>query len=297
MMRYRTTLFSVALLASPATAQTATPMVSLTDGRAIANVGQVTVGDKGALDNATGLIGFAGHTVTLAAFSGVLGFSSDVGYLIVASGTAQVGGKTARSGQVILFGAFGAKPVISRFDARHYAATLSSAARQWAPAVAQALDRVAASQKTAMFLGLYQRDGARLPTQGDAARRNLLGAPAVQATRFSGEADQAQVEYEVLTMLVRALVDRDAATLAPLIDPLPFGGAGLDSMGQEARLAYAQMIVTAADWPVRLDGVAPIRMTKPGVWVLQSATGPTFVSLRGTRDFVFVQSVQPGETK
>ena len=296
-MTYRSTLLAFALLASPAAAQSTTPMVSLTDGRAIANVGQVTVGDKGALDNATGLIGFAGHNVKFDAFTGVLGFSSDVGYLIVASGTAEVGGKTARSGQVILFGAFGAKPVFSRFDARHYAASLSSAARQWAPAVAKALDNVAASQKTAMFLGLYQRDGARLPTQGDAARRNLLGAPAVQATRFSGEADPAQVEYDVLTMLVRALVDRDAATLAPLIDPLPFGGAGLDSMGHEARLAYAQMIVKAADWPIRLDGVVPIRMTRPGIWVLQSATGPTIVTLRGTRDFVFVKSVQPGEIK
>lgn len=297
MTGYRLNLLALALAASPVAAQTAPALVSLEDGRTIADASQVTVGDRGALENATATIAFAGHDVAFAAFTGVIGYSSDVGYLIVARGTARVGGKLARAGQVILFGAYGAKPIFSRFDARHYVATLPEAARQRAPAVAEALNHVAASQKTAMFLGLYQRDGGRVPARGDAARRQLLGAPAVQAARFSGEATPAQVEYDVVTMLVRALVDRDAAGLAPLIDPLPFGGAGVDAAGDAARLAYAQTVIAAADWPLLLDRAVPVRMTKPGVWVLRSAAGPTFVTLRTTRDFVFVQSLQPGDSQ
>jgi hypothetical protein len=297
MSRYRNSLLALAALTGPAAAQPLAPLVSLTDGRQIESAEQIGVAEKGAFENANGPIRVAGNYVQLAQFSGVLGYSSDVAYLIVASGSARVGQKLARPGQVILLGAYGAAPVISRFDARHYAATLPETARQWAPRVMQGLTAIGTAQRTALFFGLYRHDGARVPTRGEAGRRQVLGAPSVQAARFGGRATSEHVEYDVVTMFVRALFDRDAATLAPLIDPLPFGGAGLDSMGNAARLAYARTIIAATDWPVQLDGVVPLRMSKPGVWVLQAAAGPTFLTLRATRDFVFVQSVQAGEQK
>ena len=270
-------------------------LVSLRDGSALADARQIAGIDRGAINDATGSFTLGGQAVTLAAFSGIAGYSSDVAYLLVARGSARIGGVTARAGDVLLLGAFGAPPMVRRFDARRYSASLPDAASAWAPMVVSSLDKVARAQATALFFGLYRRTAVKVQTRGDPERNQLLATPAVREVRFSGGATSDQVEYEVITTLARALVDGDPVLLGQIIDPLPFGGAAVDGPAATAREAYARQILAAAPWAEQLKTVVPVRMTKPGVWVLQGADSATIVTLRPTRDFIFVQSVQPGE--
>lgn len=254
---------------------------------------QVLAGDKAMLEDFTGSFPFAGYTIEATGLSGVVGMSADTAYLAIAAGTARIGLKTARPGQVILLGAFAAEPVISRFDARRFSATLPETVRTATPRISAGLQRVAARQRSAFFFGILRPSGLRVPASGDPDRRRLLDTAVARAARFGGLPEDA-LEYAAVETLAGALVRGDAQMLGQLIDPLAFGGAGISGEADDARLAYARQLIATAPWAARLAEVRPVPLSKPGLWALQGKDVTTFVTLRRTRDFVFVQAIDVG---
>lgn len=274
--------------------------VRISDGKA-RELADLETGEQVILDRRSGPLQFAGREILLEDFIGVAGYASEVAYLLVLTGSAQVGEDKAGRGRMLLLPPYGGEPMVERFDAGRLRKSWSPAAIAAAPEAKQALDGIASAQAFGLFAGRYQRTGFNVAASGAAGsemeRRAVVGGAAVREIRFSRGADPAMAEYRVIVSFARALADGDAASLAELLDPVPFGGRNMGAAGADARLLFARALVAQRDWRRQLTSVAATRGTKPNQWLLGGPNGLTIVTLRPTTDFAFVGAVDVEETR
>lgn len=261
----------------------------------------LATGEQVILDRRSGPLRFAGREILLEDFIGVAGYASEVAYLLVLSGSAKLAEARARPGRMLLLPPYGGKPMVERFDAGRLRQSWSPAAVAAAPEAKEALDDIAKDQAFGLFAGRYQRTRFNVAASGAAGsemeRRAVVGGAAVREIRFSRDGDPATAEYRVIVSFARALAEGDSASLAELLDPIPFGGRNMGPAGADARLLFARALVAQRDWRRQLNSVAATRGTKPNQWLLAGPNGLTIVTLRPTTDFAFVGAVDVEETR
>jgi hypothetical protein len=284
---FTVSFLSLAAMAGPASAQYVT-----LDGVRRTGPVQVQPGERlirledGATEGSTVL---AGRTVELGGANALIGASSDAVFVAVASGAARVGDVGAGPGEALLLTPYGGAPSVVEFDAERMVAMFGPQPPQSLSGFVADLASVADDQSWGIFFGLYQRSLFDLQTPGgartEAGRVSVMGAPEVVRIRFSGQSNPDAIEDMVVARAAQALAAGDAAALAQLLDPAPYGGDNLNGGGQEARLAVAKQLIAehgrAAAGEVR-------RGAGEGVWRAGSVTLRT----RPFSDFVFVSSVE-----
>jgi hypothetical protein len=280
-----TIILAAATFAGPACAASGT---RLADGTAAA-LATLATGEQLLIEPASTPLDFAGQTIARADARLIVGYASEVAYVLVLAGEARLGDLSAGPGRMLLFPPWGGAPSVQRFDARRLLDAWPVHGAQ-AAARADAM-RIASRQRLALTFGRLQRTRFNVGASGDAAeegtRRALVGGAAVRAVRFGGEADLPGVVQQVMSGVAGALVTRDAAALAQFIDPLPFGG----DAGGDGRQALAEAIIAQRDWSARLAGVAIIPGGSDSQWRLTGPAGITTVQLRPTGGFPFVAAI------
>jgi hypothetical protein len=284
--------FAVLLtLASIATAALADTPILLADARA-ASPESLATGDQLLLSDQDGPLRFAGHDLRLVGFSGIVGYASDVAYVVVVQGEAMDGRHRAHPGELLLLPPFGAPVGVQRFDAERLARQWSAPARAARPQVFGRLNTIAAGQSRSLFFGRLSRTTFNAAAPGGARRelasRTLLGARVVRDIRFDGRSDAASVELRIVTAFRDALIAGDAEAVAALMDPTPFGGRQLAGGAREARLLSAQGLLASRNWAAALDGAPP---TPDG---RRWQVGAVRLTLRSLDDFTFIHTVEGG---
>lgn len=269
----------------------AAPSMSRLDGGAV--TGALGVGEQAVLSGDGGALAFAGRMVDARGLTALAGQSSDLAYIAVVDGAAEIDGVRARPGFVLLIPPYGEDVTAARFDAGRLADALGDAPAAENASFSSALAKVARRQRRGLFFGRYARTSFNLQAVGGAdrerARRSTTAEPAVAALRFSGESDPEALERDVAARFVDALSAGDADTVAALLDPSPFGGPDLRGGATGARRLAAERLLGARDWPVVL-GSARIAPAASG-WTVTGAGGAFHLAMRGVDDFVYVAAI------
>ncbi len=253
-------------------------------------------GRKLMVENQTGRVSFAGRSVDLQAFSGIVGYASDVAYVTVISGSASADGKTARPGSMLLLPPFGGEVLRERFDAGRLRDASTDDVSGAPPSLLASLETLARRQSRGIFFGLLGQTNFNVAASGVAAdevgRRTLLGGEAVREVRFSDISDPVDLQREIVTSFLNALKRGDAARAAQFIDPMPFGQNGLTDGAMAARTLMAQAIIDERNWSSTLGQNAPVPAEDaPDIWTVNGSEARTVVALRPTVDFTYVSTV------
>lgn len=170
--------------------------------------------------------------------------SSELVTVAVLDGALASGKAIARAGEAFVTPLDGKGTQRLAFDARRLAATLPP---EWAADAGRALDLVAARQKRARFWGLLEpiNINATAPTapQLEGVRQSYLAHPAIAAIRHEAQGNPQLLAQLTAVAFARAVAERDAATVAVLIDPKPFTDSNAAAADwQAARLAFATRV-------------------------------------------------------
>jgi len=255
----------------------------------------LTTGDQLILDGFTGTLAFAGSELALDNFSGLLGFSSASAYVVTIAGHVRSQEATASRGRMLVIAPLGQGVVSERFDAQrlHDALADSPRATEFHTTLAS-LENLANRQDTGVFIGRLTRTNFNVATFGSAeeeqARRSVLGDDAVRKIRFSSYQDSVAIEAALARRFAEALRDRDAKTLASLLDPTPFGGTDLRGGALAARSISAQRLIDSNNWSEALENVEMVPQGEPGLWRFAAPNGVVTVATRPVGEFIFVTS-------
>ncbi|MEM8937169.1 MAG: hypothetical protein AAGC77_12245 [Pseudomonadota bacterium] len=260
-------------------------------------IGNLQTGERLALENETGDIRFAGRTIALSEFSGLMGYSADLAYVLTFSGRAELAGESAKSGRMLLIQPFEEKPLVERFDARRLHAGVAMHGNEMSETLAEALNALAKKQGRGIFFGRLGRTefnvAAAESKETEQNRRRLLGDQAIRDIRFSSNLSGSDVVPTVVSSFVAALAAGDMATAAQFIDPTPFGFGDLSQDGFDARLLTAEALLNQRDWSgLSSPRIQQISGTK---WIVSGAQTQALVTTRLTTDFAFVQSISVSE--
>lgn len=259
----------------------------------------IETGDQFAVLQSTGTKDFADQMVDLTEFSGVFGQSSDAAYVLVAAGQAEIKGKKAKAGQILLILPYGIEIVVQRFDAQRFVESWSPQTINTHPELHSRLTEIANNQKRAIFWGLYEATDFNVTAPGsqsaELARRSVVGSSIINDIRFSAQDSQENIERQVVDAFVQALASGNSETVATLFDPTPFGGSDLRGGATGARLMLAQKLLTSYDWGPRLQDPQLTRLENSAQWRVVSGEHTTEITLIPIEDFTFVQSVNPGD--
>lgn len=267
-----------------------------TDSPLAERLSDADTGEKIYIQSESGEINFAGRQAEIDDFSGIMGFSADVAYVVVASGSASIDGLFATRGRMIIIPPLGSSPIVARYDARRLISHASNAATMPA-ALNKLFTDVANSQSFGIFTGRLGRTNFNVAASGDAkdelARRSVVGGKSLRKIRFSKPNQAEKIETRVISEFTQALIDKDAASVSEFLDPLTFGDSNLNNGGTEARLLMAELLVTERDWRAALTGYET--QSSDDLWILTGSGATTLLELRKTSDFIFIKSVQTKE--
>lgn len=288
----RVPVLAVALLLGTAGAAAAQEQPSTFD---------LATGEQVILAEQSGPIAFAGCTLVLTNFTGMLGVSSAAAYVVTVGGEASDGTIAAERGHMLLIPPLGGSTTRARFDAARLASGLSEAQRTQAPAFTAGLAALGKAQARGVFLGRLGRTafnvGAPGSTEGERAARSVVGEAAVRTIRFSGTDDLTAIEQKVADDFLAALGAGDARAVAALMDPSPFGSSDLRSGGVEARIALAEALIAERDWSAALREAQAVR--NPAVangWTIRGPLISGTIMLRPLGEFIFVRAIETEET-
>lgn len=272
----------------------------LADGTRVP-AGSLAAGQQQLLENASGPLAFAGRQLTLDGFTGVLGFSAETAYVAVIAGSVSMGEDAARPGQLLILPPLGAAADIARFDAERLAQSWQADFAGQHSAAFDRLRAIARRQQTGVFLGRLGTTSLNLAApagaRAEAARRSVVGEQAVLEVRYGGAQDFAALGRSVSERMLAALTMSDDASVAALLDPVPYGNTDLTGGGGDARRLTARSLIARHDWPRLLSGAVLEPLADGQGWVARSAAGSTTVNLRRMGDFVFVSSIVGGEVR
>ncbi len=277
------TCYAIALVSSSASAQSASDTVQ-----------PVEEASQQIHSNANGAIEFAGHSVEFEDFEGITGYATDAAYVATFSGSARVGDHVAKPGRIILIPPYGQEPLVERFDAQRLAASMSDnlAVR---PEMIARLNSIAAKQRTGIFFGRLGRTNFNVATSGnksrEVARRSIIGGDAARRLRFAATENQEEFDRKVIEMFLAALAAGDAATVAELMDPVPFGGIASEEAGK-ARRKMAAMVLAQRNWGAFLRDGFEASASSDEQWVTVTSQGLAYISLRNAQGFTFVKSIR-----
>jgi len=288
------TAFGLACFAPPALAEQG---LLLSDGQPRGSE-SLAAGEQLVIETRSGPLRFGGRSLDLADFTGLLGYSSEVAYVVVIAGQVREGGRRVGPGRMLLIPPYGGAPIVQRYDARRLMESWSQSVRT---ARAEAFTRLAAiaqSQGRGVFFGRLARTNFNVAAPGNAERelagRTVRGGGAVQAIRFSGTADPAAIERRVIDGFVAALLAGDAVAVAALMDPVPFGNTDLRGGAAEARLTMARALIAQRDWGALLREASVARAGEGNDWTVSGPGGRATLALRPMGDFVFVRTIEVG---
>lgn len=281
-------------LASPATAQG----LKLANDADATEIADLTTGEQLVLERADRTVDFAGSPVTLRQFSGILGYASEVAYVVVIDGVAEAGGTRATRGKMLLIPPYGAEVMRQRFDAGRLGDVWNVDMRTRAPATYASLERLSSAQARGVALGRFGKTNFNVAASGVAAdelaRRTVVGGKAIRDIRFSGERNPEAIERTIVGSLVAALIAGDAHAVASLMDPVPYGNTDLRAGADDARLLMAASLVASRDWRAVLGTGEARRGAADNVWVVAGPAGTATVTLRPMGDFSYVRNVTVG---
>ncbi len=263
------------------------------------DLAQMGVGDQMATRPVSGAFDFAGRTVHADNAALVFGYSSEVGYVLVIDGQARVDRVRAESGDVLLLPPYGERIAKERFDADRLLAAWPDAVAEADPDTARTLTQMAKRDARSKFWGKTRPTQYNIGVSGDARaeldRREVVANPQIQALRFeSGDARRA--EADLVAHIRDALVAGDGAALTPLIDPTPFGGAGLSADAATARRLAAERLIAREPWADVLD--RPFTRTSDGgTWQLTGPAGAVLLVLRQSHGALFLERIERGASQ
>lgn len=254
-------------------------------------------GDQYVLTSQSNVIDFAGRKIALEDFTGIIGYASDVAYVVTISGSAAFDQNVAQRGRILILPPFGVQPSLARFDAARLIARWDESDKaEFASAHAE-LQAIAKSQSRGVFLGRLGRTSFNVAASGEAsqelARRSIVGGAVSQSIRFSDIADKTGNEKAVVSRFIAALASGDVDTVAQLMDPLPFGLSDMRGEPGDARSIAAQHLAFERNWADLLGQAAPEYSAEQGVWTIPGRT-PVIVTLRNTQDIPFIKSIRIG---
>ena len=235
---------------------------------------KVGVGERQIIRNAEGSQQYAGATLELENFTGLIGRSSDISFIAVIDGEVRGTRKKAGSGHVLIFTPYGGKVVREGFDAAALMASLSE--DELDGVVQDALEKLVRKQKRGMFWGLYRPTAFNLTAPGSAnaelARRTVVGAQVIQDIRYSNPATPEDAERAIISAFQDALISGDVVAVAALLDPTPYGGTDLRGGAVQAREVVARRLIQSRNWPVELNAAEPKIDPSGAFWRLESGT-------------------------
>lgn len=252
----------------------------------------LATGEQLLISSHSGPLPFAGRQIALSGFSGIVGYSNELAYVVTLDGSAAIDGDAASPGHMLIIRPYGAPVSVEPFDAIRLSGKWSDAARQAAPQAYAALGRIREGQELGVWFGRLGQTSFNIAASGSArhekSTRTLMGHEAVRDIRFSGASDPMAVEKLVATTFLDGLKAGDAQTVAALMDPTPFGGRGLGGGGDEARLMVASSLIASCNWSA-IAGTSAPQLTD-GAW----RAGQAAIQLRTIDDFVFVSRISGG---
>jgi hypothetical protein len=280
----------VALWAGTAPAL-ADPGILLADAKA-ADSSKLATGEQLLLTARTGDMIFAGKTISLSGFTGIVGYANELAYVVVLKGAASLTDASAGAGQMLILRPFGAPVSVEQFDAIRLAGKWSDQAKIAAPGAYASLERIKGGQELGVWFGRLGQTSFNVAASGSARyeqqTRTLMGDPAVRDIRFSGASDPQEVERLVVASFLDALKTGDAKAAAALMDPTPFGGRALAGGADDARLMAASALIKSRNWSQVAGTSAP--QLSDGAW----RAGDASLQLRTIDDFVFVSRISGG---
>lgn len=252
----------------------------------------LATGEQLLITGQSGALPFAGRQIALSGFSGIVGYSNELAYVVTLDGSSAIDGDVASPGHMLIIRPYGAPVSVEPFDAIRLSGKWSDAARLAAPQAYAALGRIREGQELGVWFGRLGQTSFNVAASGSArhekSTRTLMGHEAVRDIRFSGASDPMAVEQLVATTFLDGLKAGDAQTVAALLDPTPFGGRGLGGGGDEARLMAAASLIASRNW-TQVAGTGAPQLTG-GAW----RAGEAAVQLRTIDDFVFVSRISGG---
>ncbi len=244
--------------------------------------------------NVDGEIAFAGHSVELEGFEGVTGYATDAAYVATFAGLARIGEHIAKPGRIILIPPYGQEPLVERFDAQRLAASMAENPAA-DPDMLARLEAIADRQRTGIFLGRLGKTNFNVATSGnksrEVARRSIIGGAAARTLRFAATENQEEFDRKVIEMFLNALAAGDAATVAELMDPVPFGGI-TSGEADKARRKMAAMVLAQRNWAAFLGDGFETSASSDEQWVTITSQGLAYISLRNAQGFTFVKSIR-----
>ncbi len=260
--------------------------------------GQFETGEQLALSRESGTISFAGHEVKLSSFAGIIGFASDVAYIVTLEGSAAAGPDVAERGEMLLFPPMGMRPLVERFDAARLRDGWGADERAAMPGIYASLDQLADKQEKWIFFGRLGATNFNVAASGEAkgelARRTIVGDDALRDLRFADFPDRQTFEAAVVQSFVDALAGGDVKSVAALMDPEPYGNTDLRGGGGDARLMMAEALLAERDWSRVLSGAADPAYERGSTWAVNSGNNTAFITLRPLGDLSYVESVYVG---
>ena len=270
----------------------------ISDGSS-AELSGMTSGDQLILSNHNGQIQFGGRNIDLAKFTGVIGYASEVAYVVTIAGTADTGDIRAERGRMILIPPFGGELSIARFDAARLRDKWDENIQTSASFAYAALDNLAEGQSTGIFMGRLGRTNFNVAASGlasqELAKRTIVGGDAVTKIRFDSQQNAEGLEKQIVSEFTAALAQGDAEKVAQFIDPLPFGVNDLREGADEARKLMAEALIAERNWKTALGNAPPVQDSNvETLWVVRGPVSRTFIHLRRTTDFAFVSTIRTG---
>lgn len=262
------------------------------------NVIESRAGQQLPLNAFSGPINFAGRTINLNSFSGFLGQSVDVAYLVTVKGGATIGELNASSGDVMILPAFSGDPGVEKFDAERFYASLSDEYVRDNPDIMSSLEALVKKQSRAIFLGRYSPTSLNLSAPGSAGneltRRSIVSDDAINAIRFSDAADATSIQRSIIDAMEEALASGDVETVAAFVNPAPFGAADIRGAPNQARLLYAKRMLEGHDWTALLAQSRFNATAEDFVWTLSVEGRPVTLTLMPFGDFIYIKSIEQG---
>ncbi len=260
---------------------------------------QLASGEQLVLTDRNGIIQFAGRTFNLSGFSGIVGFASEIAYVVTITGTAETEGKSAKSGQMVMIPPFGGNVAVERFDAARLRDAWDEGIKISAAKAYAALDDLVKKQSRGLFLGRLGRTTFNVTASGRAsqelAKRSIVGGATVTNIRFSSKESSDGIEQHIVNDFINALMRGDAQSVAEIMDPMPFGNSDLRSGGDEARLLLAQSLIGERNWKTIIGNAEAKRdQNIDDLWVIRGPVSRTYIKLRRTTDFAFVSTIRTG---
>ncbi len=241
-------------------------------------------------------VSFAGHDIVLEDAAAVFGYASELAYMAVIEGEASLGMLTVKRGRMLLIPPFGGEPSVERFDARRLSDAMSRQADTEGKVSFASLENLASAQDRGVFLGRLARTDFNVTTLGSAEteldRRSRVGGKAIRGVRFTPAEAGTDFEQGIVERFLAALAAGDTATVAQMLDPLPFGYTNLSGGGGEARRLMAEALIAERDW--RAIAAGPPVKSGDTSWVTNGGGAQVTVNLRRTTDFAFIHSIRVG---